>query len=42
VLSAWLDEQRGPAQVIGALYVWESYHRGLHAHLRQAEQQVNH
>jgi hypothetical protein len=41
VLSAWLDEQRGPAQVIGAMYVWESYHSGLHAHLRQAEQQVH-
>jgi hypothetical protein len=42
VLSAWLDEHRGPAQVMGALYVWESYHRGLDAHLRDAKQQVNH
>ncbi len=36
VLEAWFDGGRAPDQVIGALYVYESYHRGLGAHLRAA------
>jgi asparagine synthetase B (glutamine-hydrolysing) len=42
VLRAWLDQRQGPAQLIGALYVWERYHSGLSAHLRDAKQQVVH
>jgi hypothetical protein len=40
LLERWLDRRQGPAQVIGALYVWEAYHRDLASHLSQANRQV--
>jgi hypothetical protein len=40
LLGEWLDKHRGPSQVIGALYVWEAYHRDLASHLSQANRQV--
>ena len=40
LLERWLDRGQGPAQVIGALYVWEAYHRDLASHLSQANRQV--
>jgi hypothetical protein len=40
LLDGWLDKHQGPSQVIGALYVWEAYHRDLPAHLSQANRQV--
>ncbi len=36
VAAAWFDRLAAPAQVIGALYVFESYHQHLPAHLAQA------
>jgi len=35
VLTAWEERAAAPAQVIGALYVYEAYHRDLASHLRQ-------
>jgi hypothetical protein len=35
-VSSWLDHAGGPVQVMGALYVFEAYHRDLAAHLRAA------
>jgi hypothetical protein len=40
LLDRWLDERQGPSQVIGALYVWEAYHRDLASHLSTANRQV--
>ena len=40
LLGRWLDDRQGPAQVIGALYVWEAYHRDLASHLSHANRQV--
>ncbi|HXG89500.1 MAG TPA: hypothetical protein VNJ02_14315, partial [Vicinamibacterales bacterium] len=39
VLADWFDHGRGPSQVVGALYTWEAYHRGVAAHLRAAAKQ---
>jgi len=36
VVAAWFDRLAAPTQVIGALYVFESYHQHLPAHLAQA------
>ncbi|MFQ5667561.1 MAG: hypothetical protein ACE5I7_14210, partial [Candidatus Binatia bacterium] len=36
VVRAWFDRAAAPAQVIGALYIYETYHRDLPAHLRAA------
>jgi asparagine synthase (glutamine-hydrolysing) len=36
VVAAWFERLAAPTQVIGALYVFESYHRHLSAHLEQA------
>jgi hypothetical protein len=36
VVSDWFDRLAAPTQVIGALYVYEAYHRDLPAHLRMA------
>jgi hypothetical protein len=36
VVRAWFEHGRAPEQVIGALYVYESYHRNLIAYLRAA------
>ena len=36
VVSDWFDRLAAPTQVIGALYVFEAYHRDLAAHLRAA------
>jgi hypothetical protein len=38
VLRDWFDRLEGPTQVIGALYVFESYHRDLGATLDAARQ----
>ena len=35
-LNAWFDESRGPVQLVGALYVFELYHRDVGAALREA------
>ena len=40
LIDRWLDKHQGPSQVIGALYVWEAYHRDLASHLAQATRQV--
>lgn len=34
VVSAWFERVDSPAQVIGAMYVYEVYHRDLHTYLR--------
>ncbi len=34
LVRAWFDQGRAPDQAIGALYVYETYHRDLGAHLR--------
>jgi hypothetical protein len=36
LLRAWFEEGKAPGQVIGALYVYERYHRDLGAHLAAA------
>lgn len=36
VVKAWFDSLRAPTQVIGALYVYERYHRDLPRHLAAA------
>ena len=36
VVSDWFDRGAAPTQVIGALYVYEAYHRDLPAQLRAA------
>jgi hypothetical protein len=36
LVRAWFEHGRAPDQVIGALYVYERYHRDLTAHLRAA------
>ncbi|MGH9320911.1 MAG: asparagine synthase-related protein, partial [Vicinamibacteria bacterium] len=36
IVRAWFDRGRAPAQVIGALYVFESYHKELSIELRSA------
>jgi asparagine synthase (glutamine-hydrolysing) len=36
LVSSWFDRLAAPTQVIGALYVYEAYHRDLAAHLRLA------
>jgi hypothetical protein len=33
LLDAWFDRGEGPTQVVGALFVFESYHAGLPAQL---------
>ena len=38
VLARWFDRAQEPAQVVGALYVYETYHAGLAAHLKAAAQ----
>jgi hypothetical protein len=40
LVARWLDERQGPSQVIGALYVWEAYHRDLASHLARASRHV--
>ena len=35
----FFDRRSGPTQVIGALYVFEAYHRGLSAYLREARKE---
>ncbi|MBI3466424.1 MAG: hypothetical protein HY000_25710 [Planctomycetes bacterium] len=35
-LAGWFERGAAPAQVIGALYVFEAYHRDLRAHLANA------
>jgi hypothetical protein len=40
VVRDWFERHHGPTQVIGALYVFESYHRDLAATLRAAPQAV--
>jgi asparagine synthase (glutamine-hydrolysing) len=37
VVADWVERAAAPAQVIGALYVYEAYHRDLGAHLRAAQ-----
>ena len=39
VVSDWFDRLAAPTQVIGALYVYEAYHRDLSSHLRLARHQ---
>ena len=36
LVRTWFESDKAPAQVIGALYVYENYHRELGAHLRAA------
>jgi hypothetical protein len=36
MVSAWFDQGVGPTQVVGALYVYECYHRDLAGHLARA------
>lgn len=40
VVRGWFDRLQGPTQVIGALYVFESYHRDLGATLHAAQRAV--
>ena len=40
VLADWFDRGHGPSQVIGALYVFEVYHRDLVAMLQRARRTV--
>lgn len=37
VIRDWFERGAAPTQVIGALYVYEAYHRDLAAHLRAAQ-----
>ncbi|MBI3403205.1 MAG: hypothetical protein HY048_17475 [Acidobacteria bacterium] len=38
LIAPWVAAAAAPAQVIGALYVFEAYHAGLERHLREARQ----
>ena len=41
-LEDWFDRGLGPVQVVGALYTYEAYHRGLSAHLMNAARAARH
>jgi len=38
VVEDWFDRLAAPTQVIGALYVYETYHRDLSSHLQAARE----
>lgn len=40
VVTDWFERAAAPTQVIGALYVYEAYHRDLPTHLRRARSAV--
>jgi hypothetical protein len=40
LLARWVATAAAPAQVVGALYVFEIYHAGLGRHLREARQKA--
>jgi hypothetical protein len=40
VLDDYLSKAVGPTQVVGALYVFEAYHRDLAGHLRAARRRA--